>query len=290
MKFALSSVQGLAHQKAQPIIPRQDSAACFVINDEICVGIVSDGAGSSKNSHIAANLCVEKLAEVVKRDFDEVLGLNVLEDAKLEWDFLSKSWFCEVRDELLDYCVKNDGEVGDFNCTLILVIKTKDKFFACNVGDGRAGASSGMRVFPIIVPFMTFIVGATYFVIKEDWGRFFRSYVLDAVVHCDYFFISTDGPQNYLIDQDPQLKVTDNRIYEDIMPGEVYYDSNLLYKPFFEGVIDSLKEVSSQDERNERLSELLQLGKYQIRGEIRILDSLIKPELDDDKSLIVFYN
>ena len=74
------------------------------------------------------------------------------------------------------------------------------------------------------------------------------------------------------------------------MPGEVYYDSNLLYKPFFEGLLDSLNELSTQEERNQRLSELLQYGKYQIRGEIQILNSLIKPELDDDKSLIVFYN
>ena len=289
MKFAISSVQGPAHKKAQPEVPRQDCATCFVINGENCIGIVSDGAGSSQKSHIASDFCVEKLAKVVKRDFDEVLGLNDLVDAKSKWDILSKSWFSEVRDELLNHCTTQEADRADFNCTLILVIKTRDKFFSCNVGDGRAGASSGMRVFPIIVPFMTFTVGATYFVIKEDWGRFFKSYVLDAV-QCDYFFLSSDGPQNYLIDQDAQLKVPENRIYDNIMPGEVYYDSNLLYKPFFEGLLDSLNELSTQEERNQRLSELLQYGKYQIRGEIQILNSLIKPELDDDKSLIVFYN
>lgn len=289
MKFAISSVQGPAHKKAQPEVPRQDSAICFVINGENCIGIVSDGAGSSKKSHIASDFCVEVLAKIVKRDFDEVLRLNELGDANSKWDILSKSWFSEVREELLNHCATLEIEIADFNCTLILVIKTKDKFFSCNVGDGRAGASSGLRVFPIIVPFMTFTVGATYFLIKEEWGRFFRSYVLDAV-QCDYFFVSSDGPQNYIIDQDPQLHVTENRIYEDIMPGEVYYDSNLPFRPFFEGLIDSLKELSSQDERNERLSELIQFGKYQIRGEIQILNSLIKPELDDDKSLIVFYN
>lgn len=289
MKFAISSVQGPAHKKAQPEVPRQDSATCFVINGENYIGIVSDGAGSSKKSHIASDFCVEALAKLVKRDFDEVLRLNDLGDANSKWDILSKSWFSEVREELLNHCATLEIEIADFNCTLILVIKTKNKFFSCNVGDGRAGASSGLRVFPIIVPFMTFTVGATYFLIKEEWGRFFRSYVLDAV-QCDYFFVSSDGPQNYIIDQDPQLHVTENRIYEDIMPGEVYYDSNLPFRPFFEGLIDSLKELSSQVERNERLSELIQFGKYQIRGEIQILNSLIKPELDDDKSLIVFYN
>jgi hypothetical protein len=74
------------------------------------------------------------------------------------------------------------------------------------------------------------------------------------------------------------------------MPGEVYYDTNLLYQPFFEGVIDSLNELSSQDERNERLSSLLEFGEYKIRGEKRILNSLVTPHLDDDKTLIVYFN
>jgi hypothetical protein len=289
MKFAIGSVQGPAHKKSQPEVPRQDSGVCFLVNDDNCVGIVSDGAGSSKNSHIASNLCVIKLAEVVKRDFDKVLGLNLIEKTDLEWDALSKTWFTEVRDELLKYCAEHDEDSHEYYCTLILVIKTKDNFFACNVGDGRAGGKGQDGVFPIIVPFRTFTVGATYFVSKEDWARFFRSYVLDSR-HCDYFFISTDGPQDYLISQDPKLKVRDNRIYEDIMPGEVYYDTNLLYQPFFEGVIDSLNELSSQDERNERLSSLLEFGEYKIRGEKRILNSLVTPHLDDDKTLIVYFN
>ena len=289
MKFAIGSVQGPAHKKAQPEVPRQDSGVCFLVNDDNCIGIVSDGAGSSKNSHIASNLCVLKLAEVVKRDFDKVLGLNLIEKTDLEWDALSKTWFTEVRDDLLKYCAEQDEETHEYNCTLILVIKTKDKIFASNVGDGRAGGTGKDGVFPIIVPFMTFTVGATYFLIKQDWWRFFRSYVL-ALDHCEYFFISTDGPQNYLMDQDPKLKVTDLRIYEDILPNEVYYDANLLYKPFFKGVIDSLNELSSQDERNERLSALLEFGEYQICGEKQILNSLVKPELDDDKTLIVFFN
>jgi hypothetical protein len=288
MKFAISSVQGPAHKKAQPEIPKQDSGVCFLVNDDNCIGIVSDGAGSSKNSHIASNLCVLKLAEVVKRDFDKVLGLNLIEKTDLEWDALSKTWFTEVRDELLKYCAEQDEETHEYNCTLILVIKTKDKIFASNVGDGRAGGLGKDGVFPIIVPFMTFTVGATYFLIKQDWWRFFRSYVL-ALDHCEYFFISTDGPQNYLMDQDPKLKVTDNRIYEDISPSEVYYDANLLYKPFFEGLIESLKEITNQDERNERLMALIELGKYQKDGKEQIFDSLTGPELDDDKTLIVFY-
>ena len=91
------------------------------------------------------------------------------------------------------------------------------------------------------------------------------------------------------MDQDPKLKVTDNRIYEDISPCEVYYDANLLYKPFFEGLIESLKEITNQDERNERLMALIELGKYQKDGKEQILNSLTGPELDDDKTLIVFY-
>jgi hypothetical protein len=288
MKFATGSAQGPAHKKSQPEVPCQDSGVCFLVNDDNCVGIVSDGAGSSKNSHIASNFCVIKLAEVVKRDFDKVLGLNLIEKTDLEWDALSKTWFTEVRDELLKYCAEQDEDIRDYNCTLILVIKTKDKFFACNVGDGRAGGLGEKGVFPIIVPFMTFTVGATYFLPKEDWARFFRSYVL-SVDHCEYFFISSDGAQSYLMDQDPHLKISDVKLYDDLLPGDIFYDSNLLYKPFFEGLIESLKEITDQAERNERLMALIEFGKYQKDGKEQIINSLVRPELDDDKTLIVFY-
>lgn len=46
--------------------------------------------------------------------------------------------------------------------------------------------------------------------------------------------------------------------------------------------------MNDQNERNIRLKDLIEFGKYQKDGQEQILSSLIKPELDDDKTLIVF--
>ncbi len=287
MDFAFASIQGPAHKKSIPEVPKQDNCNCFVIDNSYHIGIVSDGAGSSKFSHFASEICVESLSNIIKRDIGLLSKLEMEENLQFQWSNLSKLWFTEVREGLLKYCKEQNGDVADYNCTLILVIKTQTNFFACNVGDGRAGGSINGKGFPIIVPFMTFTVGATYFIIKDDWSMFFRSYVINSD-SCDYFFVSTDGPQSYIIDQ--QSSFTGQKVYDDILPGEMYYDSNLPFNPFFEGLISSLKQVNSTSERNSRITDLLELGKYQKDGKEQILSTLLKPELDDDKSLIIFFN
>jgi hypothetical protein len=287
MKFAIASVQGSAHRKAQPEVPKQDSGICFLLENDYQVGIISDGAGSSKYSHIASEFCITCLKEIITRDFIKIDTLETLENADVEWAVLSKSWFKQVRDGLVDSITHKGGDLSDYNCTLLLVIKTKQRFFACNVGDGRSGGAQATGAFSIIVPFMTFTVGATSFITKDEWSVVFRSYVIEST-ECDFFFLSSDGPQGYIIDH--QAPKTDNRVYDDLLPGEIYYDSNLPFTPFFIGLIESLNEVNDQNERDIRLKDLIEFGIYQKDGQEQILSSLIKPELDDDKTLIVFFN
>lgn len=136
---------------------------------------------------------------------------------------------------------------------------------------------------------MTFTAGATFFLVKEGWERIFRSYITVPAHPGDvaYFFASTDGPQDYLMDG--SSKGPRNGVYDDVLGGEAFYDLNRPYHPFFDGLIRSLNEVATDEERDQRLARLLDTGVYMLDGTERVLATLIAPALDDDKTLVVHF-
>lgn len=100
----------------------------FLLENDSQVGIISDGAGSSKYSHIASEFCITCLKEIITRDFIKIDTLETLENADVEWAVISKAWFKQVRDGLVDSITYKGGDLSDYNCTLLLVIKTKQRF------------------------------------------------------------------------------------------------------------------------------------------------------------------
>jgi hypothetical protein len=103
----------------------------------------------------------------------------------------------------------------------------------------------------------------------------------------EYFFVSSDGCQNFLIDG--TQKGPKNGIYDPILGEDAFYDFIVPYQPFFEGLIKSLKETKSMEECNSRLQKLVEFGLYLVDGTEKELKSLSDPILDDDKTFIVFY-
>jgi len=288
------NVQGKSHKKSDPPIPCQDSYKFDILENGINIAIVSDGAGSSTYSHFASAFSVTRLLEICKSRLlliDKLLKYDTkIEEEKkivLEgWNTLSKEMFDQTRADLLKFGEDSSYLPKDLHCTLILVIKTPFGFLSANIGDGRAGYYNGVETKPLIVPFMTFTAGATFFLIKEGWENIFRSYaVFDE--HVDYFFASSDGCQEFIIDASSKGPKTG--VYDNILGNDAFYDLNKPFHPFFEGVIKSLKEVESNDERNERLRNLIENGIYSLNGEEKELKSISDPTLDDDKTFVFFY-
>ena len=306
-KVLCTSIQGKSHKKMEPQIPCQDAFKYEKITNggfkkllslkkpiSFSISIVSDGAGSSTYSHLASNFCVNRLLEICKSRSLAIEELTKYdfkkeEDKKLildGWNKLSNDLFNQTRADLLLFGEESGHEPKDLYCTLILVIKTPFGFLSSNIGDGRAGYSNGTETSPLIVPFMTFTAGATFFLIKEGWDKIFRSYVIfeDKV---DYYFVSSDGCQEFLIDGSSKGPKTG--VYDDILGDNAFYDLNKPFHPFFEGLIKSLNEVNTSEEANTRLTNLIENGIYLLNNVETELKSISDPTLDDDKTMIIHY-
>lgn len=288
--MAFTSVQGHSHKKADPPIPCQDAGRGGFLPNGWPVLIVSDGAGSSRNSHIASAFCVDAL-------YNHLQEADLTEFAQLTDDneIFRKAWhekvsalFAKTRNGLIETARIHGYEHVDLNCTLLVVLKTAWGFLSANIGDGRSGYFDG-KPHPLSVPFMTFTAGATYFLIKEGWENIFQSYVTipENYQQIEYFFVSSDGCQDFLVDSSQKGPKTG--IYDAVLGDNAFYDYNVPYHPFFEGLIKSLKEVELREECNLRLQKLVALGLYTLEGVERELKSISDPILDDDKTFILFY-
>jgi hypothetical protein len=293
-QLATACVQGLSHRKSDPPVPCQDACMGLTLSNGFPVAIVSDGAGSSSFSHLASDFCVRRLSEVCESNIPRFVPLGEI-DASTEvnrghirhqWHQIAMDMFRETRSALLDFGAQNAHSASELHCTLILLIRTPFGFLSANIGDGRAGYHNGSSPAPLIVPFMTYTAGATYFLAKEGWEPIFRSSVVydDSV---DYFFATSDGCQSFVMDNSE--KGPRKGIYNDVLGDEAFYDFNHPYDPFFRGLIESLRETAGREEADARLNRLIDSGIYVLNGEERELKSLSDPSLDDDKSIVIFY-
>lgn len=306
-KVSYTSIQGKSHKKMDPQIPCQDAFKYDKLKIggfkrllslkkplNLYVSVVSDGAGSSTFSHLASNFCVNRLLELCKSRsiaFEELTAFDFKKEEEKKlilvgWNKLSLELFNQTRNDLLLFGEESGYESKDLYCTLILVIKTPFGFLSANIGDGRAGYSNGTEAKPLIVPFMTFTAGATFFLIKDDWDKIFRSYVVFEE-NVDYYFVSSDGCQEFLIDGSSKGPKTG--VYDDILGDNAFYDLNKPFHQFFEGLIKSLNEVNTEEEANTRLTNLIENGIYLINNVQTELKSISDPSLDDDKTMILHY-
>jgi hypothetical protein len=289
-KLTQARVQGHSHKKSTPPIPCQDFGKAGILPNGNQVIIVSDGAGSSKLSHIASEFCVNTLfSNLQAYDFSD------LKPDTVDPQLLPKKWmkavfdlFGRTRNALLNLSKDYNISPKDLYCTLLLVIKTDWGFLTANIGDGRSGVSNG-NPHSLSVPLQTFTAGATFFLIKEGWENIYRSYVtpINDWNKIKYFFATTDGCQDFVMDWSE--KGPRQGIYDNVLGDEARYDCNLPYEPFFDGLIASLNEVPTEQDRNERLRNLIEKGLYSFNGVEKELKSISDPLLDDDKTLIIFH-
>ncbi len=289
-KLSYTKIQGHSHKKSNPPIPCQDSGLGGVLQNGFEYIIVSDGAGSSKQSHVASDFCVKRLSHYVdKIDFKELSYSKEFEEEFLKkWNSIAKTLFENTRTDLLKLAESEKIPANDLYCTMLLIIKTDWGFLSANIGDGRSGYSIG-KPNALTVPLQTFMAGATFFLIKEGWDNVMRSYVtpIEDPNAIKYFFATTDGCQDFVMDR--TQKGPRSGIYDNLLGDEARYDFNVPYEPFFDGLIASLNEVTNDTDRNIRLTRLIEDGIYVLNGEEKELKTLSDPILDDDKTFILFH-
>lgn len=279
------SVQGKSHKKTDNPIPCQDNHSFDSVNERIHIAIVSDGAGSAENSHFGSQLATKKLLEFT---IEHIKENKWVEHKKLlsnkDWYKQSIALFKKTRTELKLHSKEKNIPFESLKCTLILVINTPHGFLSAQIGDGRAGFKLKEEYKSLVVPFQTFVVGATMFLTKDNWNQFFRTDAIE-VTDPDAFFVISDGCDDFSFAQKGPVDKNESGVY-DMVYNEARYDHNKPFPGFYNSFIGNMKELvnSGDTEKITKVAEeIIDKGIY--RGSP--VDGIIKE--DDDKTIVLFF-
>ena len=128
-KYATASVRGRSHVKQN--LPCQDRVRA-ILEDDIAVCALSDGAGSYTYPEIGAEIATNILCNTMKSDFD-VLYDQDEEQIKISLlNALRHHLFCT------SYVMNTD--IREFASTLLFAAIREDSYIAGHIGDGVIGA------------------------------------------------------------------------------------------------------------------------------------------------------
>lgn len=135
-RAVVRSSVGTRHQKQQQ--PCQDYGNYCILNQNVIVGAVADGAGSAKYADVGAKLAVETVITIVKEiatspQPQENLShpLNEQEARKLFSKIVA-----EVVATLEEKAIHENYAIADLACTLLVIVATPDWLAAMQIGDG----------------------------------------------------------------------------------------------------------------------------------------------------------
>lgn len=135
-RAVVRSSVGTRHQKQQQ--PCQDYGNYCILNQNVIIGAVADGAGSAKYADVGAKLAVETVITIVKEiaispQPQENLShpLNEQEARKLFSKIVA-----EVVTTLEEKAIHENYAIADLACTLLVIVATPDWLAAMQIGDG----------------------------------------------------------------------------------------------------------------------------------------------------------
>ena len=255
-----ASVQGNAHIGLD--VPCQDYHAYQYIKDGWGIAIVSDGAGSAKQSHIGSAASVERamyhFKELIKSE--EWIEKGFL-PSESEWMKLSYKVLKTVRNELELLAKRNNCNIKDFSATIIVVIHSPLGLLVVHIGDGRAGYKDMNGVWhSLIIPHKGEEANQTIFIPSDFWNIPFyemsgatvpESRIVRGQVSA--FTLMSDGCES--------TSWLWNQYNEET--GK-YYDPNLPHSKFFDSLIETLRSFRKENtpliERKVKWSQFIKEG------------------------------
>jgi len=108
---------------------RPNNEDCFVIDDEINLIVVADGAGGQATGEVASRISVEVIREQLKRKLssrDKRENLSVLLESSIKF-----------ANQIVYEASKKYPQNQGMATTCVAVLIDEDKFVFCNVGDSR---------------------------------------------------------------------------------------------------------------------------------------------------------
>ena len=132
MSWKASSYSSIGVQHQQQEMPCQDYGGYCLVENDIIIGAVADGAGSAKLSNQGAELVVKKTLEYLTSFLDNSQEI----DLQNPITFDHKQLLTTVINSLKKKAKNHNCLLKDFACTLIAFIATPQWIIAIQIGDG----------------------------------------------------------------------------------------------------------------------------------------------------------
>ena len=240
--------------------PCQDSNDYIILNDFWGLAIVSDGAGSMNDSHIASKFITDYAVNKCQQYLEkEKWYMNKEIPEPNVWRSFIISFLNQMNTDLKNHAAENDLNYEKMGATLIMILFCKMGIVSVNIGDGRScfQEKSSKKWFPITKPFKGEEVGSTIF-LNTEWiwePSFIDECIKTDIINIPFssFALLSDGMENYAF-----TCYTKN-------PDDFFYDPNEPYDKFFNSNISTFKKMikngKALDEIKKCWAEYLSNGK-----------------------------
>jgi len=249
-RIAHASAMGLAHLNQNTEC--QDRFACRTVKTlaegEVLIAVVADGAGSTTNGQIGAEVACEIFAEEIA-DF---LSIKEASLKSLTAEF-GRRWISYCQEKIGEKAKQSRKELRDYASTLVGAVIGEKAAAFYQIGDGgivfsTSGAPDSYRF--AIAPVESEYVNVTDFVTDETAAERLRFELVEE-------------------------KVEDLILFSDgIYPVAVDYQNNKPHAPFLMPMIAPLRNASALNGLNEKLENFLASPK-------------MNEKTDDDKTIIL---
>jgi serine/threonine protein phosphatase PrpC len=186
------SVTGKSHSDRNE--PGQDycRAGSIRISDrDFFIGITADGAGSTTNGGIGAEIACESMYSQILSSIHEGKAISsVTNDDITEWIFTA-------REIVVAHAKQNGQRVKDYACTLIGVVMAIDNSLFFQIGDGCIVFGDKTGYSTVFWPEQGEYANMTYFVTDDDFREHIR--IDHKETPPDEVALFTDGLQNLVL-------------------------------------------------------------------------------------------
>lgn len=233
-KVIARSVIGTSHQQLN--LPCQDYGRYLLLDGEILIGAVSDGAGSAKYAEIGSKNTVEESLRFLQASQDnsdqKLLSQEILTEE------LTQALFSQlvesVRSRLTNVASEIEGNLSDLASTLLVFIATPYWLAAMQIGDGFMVIRGGNEKYRLLFqPDKGEYINETTFVTSDHALESMQVKVLSELP--SFICVATDGVE----------RVSLNLV--QWMP----------FSPFFQPLEDYLRETDNPEQDDEYLMAFL---------------------------------
>jgi serine/threonine protein phosphatase PrpC len=193
-------------------LPCQDKTA-YASGNGVKTIVLSDGAGSKKNSDLGAEITTQTVARMLMERFDEFYLL--LEHEPKRNNKLAHILVNEIYQNLNAKASEIEGlSILEMSCTLLFVAMKDDKYIQGHIGDGLIGElvnnEKGIEVRIRSYPENNGAPNITFFVTDSNATEHFRITSGIMPKNIKGFVLMSDGPEEVLFD--PVKKTINNYI------------------------------------------------------------------------------